>query len=391
MNKQQLVRLVIVAVVVICIGIVLNWVRYRAEEAARGTLGADVFPDFPLNDIHSIEMIGPDAAVTLATQDGIWQVRERYGYPADFEKLRELLISIKDLTVVQSVTAAPSQYGRLGLADLDDGESAGIRLAFRDGDGSDVGVLVLGNPYHRNDPQGMGWPIGRYIRVPRDTGDLVALVANPFRRVQVNPREWLDNSFIEVADVVAASLSDDDGVRWAIERDSVAADWRLKGFEPAPDQELKASTARSVADAFRYARFRDVADPRLSPAETGLDSPVVFTARTRDHVVYAIRIGEKTEDNHYYIAVHAAFEPPAAADAADNHGNADTEAPADEPPANRPQPGRAAAEEVNRKFGSWTYLVAAHTVDQVLREYDAFIETIEPLADDRDGTADDRD
>ncbi len=377
MNWKQLIRLLIVAAVVIGIGIVLNWMRYRAEEAARGEIGTDVFADFPLNEIQAVEIAAPDSSVTIVKEDGVWRVKDRFGYPADFEKLREFLISLNDLTVTQAVPAAPSQYGRLGLADAG-AENAGMKVTFSNQAGTEVAAIVLGNTYQQSGQQGMGWPAGRYIRVPQESKDLVALVATSFSRIQADPAEWLDDQFVEIKDVVEAHLKDQDGIRWTIERETTNAAWRLQGFEPRENQSFKASTAESVANAFSYGSFQDVAGTELGPDQTGLDAPTVFAARTEDGIVYALNIGAKNDDGQYFLTVNATYEAPVEqAETVDGddrtegdqttNDDADAEKTADEM--------RELVEDINRRFGGWIYLVRAYNVDRVLKERNAFIET----------------
>ena len=64
------------------------------------------------------------ASVTLEKKGDEWRVAERDDYPADFEKIRDLIKTLWALKAGQEMQVGPSQFGRLKV--------------FAPGQGSDV-------------------------------------------------------------------------------------------------------------------------------------------------------------------------------------------------------------------------------------------------------------
>ena len=54
--------------------------------------------------------------LNLAKTDGVWKVKERADYPANFELISDLITKVWELPAVQDVKVGPSQFGRLAIA-----------------------------------------------------------------------------------------------------------------------------------------------------------------------------------------------------------------------------------------------------------------------------------
>ncbi|MEP3113354.1 DUF4340 domain-containing protein [Nisaea sp.] len=98
-------------------------------------------------DIARIEMSwNTDGAVEQASvirEDGIWRIAEQNGYPADTGKVRDFVLSLAELKLVEAKTADPARYDRLGVSDVADAGSKAtrVRLLGRDG-GALVDALI---------------------------------------------------------------------------------------------------------------------------------------------------------------------------------------------------------------------------------------------------------
>ena len=376
MSKRQLLYLTAVLVVVIAAGILVKNARERSWQS-RETVGRELLTDFPVNDVHAIEIAGPADTVTLARKEEMWRVTDRYGYPADFGKISSFMQKLVDMKALKYVEAGPSQYGRLNLRPHDE-ESGGIDILFFDEQDAAMKSIRLGKKHTtggEGPPSPMGRrggprPNGRYILLP-ESEDIV-VVPEQFQQVSADPANWLHTEFFKIGKIRNASLTQDGTVNWEVMRDTEDADLQLADV-PA-DREPKESAVRKIDRAFSYARFKDVADPDLSAEDTGLDTPRIFTATDVEGFTYTVRIGKQTDAGDHYLTATVSYEPPPADEDEKEDASAE-DAPQgngaeNEGEKNREQTireNRRKAEEISERLDGWTYIVSDYTVKGVLQ------------------------
>jgi hypothetical protein len=127
---------------------------------------------------------GDGTHTTLERQGNRWLVAER-SWPADFGKVRKLLLDLGALNVVEEKTRLPANYPRLGVEDVNSPRATGTQV--------DVVTpaktfsLIVGRPSDAK---------SGYVRV---TGSAASLLAAPILTVDADPKSWLDNTLIDVA------------------------------------------------------------------------------------------------------------------------------------------------------------------------------------------------
>ena len=105
----------------------------------------DNAPAFPgleqqIPDIARVEMSwnkdGAVEQVSIVREDGTWRIAEQGGYPADTGRVRDFILSLAELTLVEAKTADPARYARLGVSDVAEAGSGAtrVRLLGRSGD-----------------------------------------------------------------------------------------------------------------------------------------------------------------------------------------------------------------------------------------------------------------
>src|SRR5258705_10076786 len=101
MNRKQFVILLVALAVIGSAGwVVLN--RHKQSWTVReAKVGEKLLPNFPLNDVAALH-IKARIDLNIENKDGVWRVRERANYAADYEHIKNLLVRIKDIKVVQS-------------------------------------------------------------------------------------------------------------------------------------------------------------------------------------------------------------------------------------------------------------------------------------------------
>lgn len=105
----------------------------------------DNAPAFPgleqqIPDIARVEMSwnkdGVVEQVSIVREDGTWRIAEQGGYPADTGRVRDFILSLAELKLVEAKTADPARYARLGVSDVAEAGSGAtrVRLLGRSGD-----------------------------------------------------------------------------------------------------------------------------------------------------------------------------------------------------------------------------------------------------------------
>ena len=366
MNQKQLLNLLLFAVV-----LGSAWLLLRHREGStwvpdRTVAGGKLLGDFPVNDITQIVLRQGSNSVSLVKKEDVWQVNERSGYPADFNRIRDFLLKVKDLKVVQSDTVGASQWTRLGLDAAADGPRAPVSITFENQSGAPVRTLLLGKQ-HVQKPRGgaaddaEGWPDGRYVRV--GSSDAMALISDPLENAESKPDAWLDKSFLRVqrprsieVDFPRATNS------WRLSRDSESAEWKLANAKP--DEKLDSDKVAGVSSPMSSPGFNDVFAGRILSLD-GSNKPVVVKIGTFDDFTYTFSIGSKTNDD-YPVALEVAAQ-------IENHRLMGKE----EKPVDRERLDKEFADhrqkmedklKQEQKFAAWTYLVQGWSIDPFLKE-----------------------
>ena len=344
----------------------------RREQTSAPLIGAKVLPNLPVNNVGKMVITAPGSTVIVARIKEKWCVPSRYNYPASFEKVSDAIRELADMTVGQAMNASAGDLKELEL--LKPGETgaaaeaggAGSLVELMDGQEQLLGYLVIGKSFFRRPPQGQmqgfmdfgSRPDGQYVRT---SDNKVYLVSQTLQRVKEDAKTWLDDEFINVSDSDVAEITvtgpDRDPVR-LLRREQ--GEMGLQGLDQDAET-LDMSKVNQLTGALRYLSFDDVASPALTPDQTGLDQPVLFTARTKQGQVYTIEMGKESEDaSSRYMRARIEYQAPApAADATnavpaavspENAGQAAGKSAPDGDPAEK-------TEALNAKLSKWTYMV----------------------------------
>jgi hypothetical protein len=367
MNRKQLTLLLVLGLVIGGLGLYLTS-RDRANYGESGqALGGKILPDFPMNDVAQIVIQDGTNDLHLVKDEGLWRVQERHGYPADYGDISTLLRKVWEIKAVQSEEVGPSHWPRLQVAEPGQGTNSGTRLEFKDATGKDLGTLVLGKKHMRQSTEpsqfgGGGWPDGRYLRVAGEPR--VALVSDAFTEVETQPDRFLNKDFIKVEKLRAVSVTHPNATNaWALARETETGPWSL--IDPAEDEKLDSTKTSSLNYLLSNPMFDDVVSPEVGVGTTGLDQPLVARLETFQGFTYTVKVGNKTDDEKYYVAVQV-------------EGNFDRERVpgTEETEEDKERLEREFKEQVakfdeklarEQGYGDWVYLVSKWTVDALLK------------------------
>jgi len=369
MNRNQLSLLLFLLVVVGIGGLMV----YRKQNDVRGTgdpaIGKKLLGDLPVNDIARISIKQDTNELNLVKKDGRWRVRERNDYPANYSEISEFLLKARDLKIVQSERVGASQLSRLALVP-GQGTNAASVLELRDQNDKLIQSVLLGkkhmqkskSPSPFGDMGDSGWPDGRYVKVGSGS-DTVALISDALSNVEPKPESWLNKDFIKVEKVRSITVNFPAATNsWKISRDTETAEWKLT--DAKPEEKLDSSKTSSLSNPLSSPSFTDV-DTKSTPEQLGLDKPTSVTLDTFDDFTYALKVGQKTNDN-YALALNISAQIPK-----------ERTPGKDEKPEDKTKLDKEFKEKTQKlqdkldqeqACDKWVYLVSSWTLDPLLKE-----------------------
>src|ERR1035437_1481984 len=375
MNRKQFIILLVLVVALGVTGLVVyqrnqdSWQGGRRQSTAQKLLG-----DLPVNDVAAIVIKGGTNQLDLVRKDGLWRVKERYDYPANFTEISGFLLKAIDLKAAQTEEIGASQLGRYKLLPPGPATNTAVLVELRDQNDKVIKSLLLGKTHMRKSegrpsPMGEmgdneGFPDGRYVMV--GTGaKTVAVISDPLSNLEAKPDQWLNKDFFKVeklrsiAVVFPATTNS-----WKVSRDTeTASDWKLA--DAKPEEKLDSSKTSSFSYALNSPSFNDVLPADTKPEQAGLDKPTVVTIDTFDNFTYTLKVGQKTYDNLPILVTVTAQIPKERTPGKDEKAEDKARLDKDFKEKQKKLEEKLAQE---KNFEKWVYLISNWTVDSLLKD-----------------------
>lgn len=297
MNQKKSLILVAVTVLVLAAGVMLSLHRSGSRAELGGT---EVFADLEksLAQVDEIRLSkGDGSRATLRKAEDGWTVVERE-YPADGARVRELVLGLANLRVVERKTSDPANYPKLGVEATDSPAATGTLVEVAGG-GRTWSLIAGKNAGNRS----------LYVRKPDEA---TSLLASPFLSVDPDQKRWIDRLITDIPGATVHEIAVKRGKEpgYLLRRAERGGDLALapvpKGREPASSMSL-GSQAEALA-SFNFDDVRKVADPAPAATDTA-------TYRLFDGQVLEFR-GRRDGDKAYVVvnarrdlALAAQFKP----------------------------------------------------------------------------------
>ena len=321
MNKKTVFILLVVLAILAGVG---RSILIRNSKPVGGdTMGSPLFTDLPANDIASVVIEGPDDSAVLKKNENGWIVENRFGYPADFSRLTDLIRQMKETKVGRKFPATESIKKRLALVPPDlektDESEKATRVLMKDKKGTVVVDILLGIT---RKPDENGVPDSQFVML--GSGPDIYLVNQVFTPFEAAASSWLKKSPVKVAkaDIRKITCTGPDGtVRYTFERPEQG-----KAFElttPPAERAVKASSLNQLAGALTGLEIQDVADPATPPESLsqGISPRLDYTLY--DGMTYHVYPGLTCSPGlPCYLRLHVDFKPPASQTTSKGDGEA---------------------------------------------------------------------
>jgi hypothetical protein len=361
-KQKNLLILAAVAVVLLGAGIWLT-----AHRARQGDLGGGaVFPDLKaaLADVAEIRLSKGDGSRTTLRKGATgWTVVER-DYPADGSRVRELVMNLVAMKVIERKTSDPANYAKLGVETPNTPTATSTLLEVVAG--KKTWSLIVGKGAE-----------GRAVYV-RKPDDAASALAEPNVTADPDQKRWVDRAIIDLpgADVHDIAVKPAIGPAYLLTR-AKRGDANLS-LSPVPKGRTAASAMSIDAQGDALVAF-NFDDLRAAPA-AAVAATDRATYRTFDGQVF--EFSGHRDAQKAYVTVRASRDTALAAEFASPPTPAKTAAPAapaDKTPAS--VPAAAQAERVAARAVGVEYEIPVYKYEAIFKPQEELLEKkAEPAA-----------
>jgi hypothetical protein len=411
--KSLLILLVITSVLA-----GLSTLMLRPKKTQQTSIGALLLPDLPVNQVARMTLSNTESSVTLVKGSEVWQVENRYGYPADFDQIIDFVRKFSKLKIGRSFEGNSETLARLQLTDPSSSQAvsqegaseesaseerateeratqnsgaqkSGTRVLLADAEGKAIATYILGST--RSADSGSG---GQYLRQADST--TVYLVNEGFRFLKKKPSEWIQQNLLDIKEAevrqVACYPAGADKPRFTVSRPEKGKPAALK--EVPKDRKADPVKIEQLFGALAPLKIKDIAGERQVPAPAMGDTL---------HLTYALFNGQRIhifprkvgdgDDAHYELEAFVTYQAPpedaaagaaakaaeeAAADTAQK-ASSDTDqntAAPEEEKAPTAEEVQALADNLAAKLSGWTFLIEEWQWKSFITEVGGLLEEV---------------
>ena len=355
------------------------WVSQHKAPPALPQSGQRVFPDLmaKINEVAAIRVSAADGTFTIVREGESWNVKEKHRYPAHVGKIREALIGLGELTILEPKTSKPEFYEKLGVQDVEAEGASSTEVTLTDAAATTLAKLIVGNQHPAGTP-------GQDEVYVRKSGDPRTWLAMGNLSVPTMADEWLDKDFLEVETKRVRSLRirhpDAATLRMAKEKPD-DHDFTVVNLPTGTEVESQFAV-NNLVSTITSLSFDDV-KPK---SEIAFDDQSVVTAVFETFDGLEVTVTLLPEDEKHYVKVSAAFkddliwkpESEEGADAekhaeetqeADNAEKEETDVPTPEKPTVKTAAEvKAEIEALNKRVAEWVYVLPTFRAETLLKK-----------------------
>lgn len=221
----------------VTLAVVLAAIFTRQESTAIPRQGERLFPQLMANINDTTEVVGvsKNETFTLTRRDGHWVVKEKSDYPADANKVRQLIVGTAQFRRVEPKTRNPELYEKLGVEGINKEEAKSVKISLKNTSGAALAEFLLGERrWSRGDPSLSEY----YVRLPDDPQAWLVEGKIPDDK---SPTNWLDDEILELdsARVREVRVTHPDGDKITVRHSKPSAnDYQLLGLPEGAEVEF---------------------------------------------------------------------------------------------------------------------------------------------------------
>jgi len=192
-KRQKLILLSAMTIVVIIIAAV-----FTQSRAPQTTIGKEfLFPELAnkVNDVTRIKIKSSEGrdVILQKMEDGQWALQSADNYPAQFDKVKDVVVSLSQLKILATKTDNPRLYPELGVEGPEDKNTSSLLLTLSDQSGTTLASLIVGKPRKNNIETNRP---KLYVR-QADTAN--ALLVEGYLKLKSNNNDWYERNVIHIS------------------------------------------------------------------------------------------------------------------------------------------------------------------------------------------------
>ena len=380
MTTKSLTILGGLAIVLIGIALLLS----QPDTSGQSKAGQYLFPGLmeKINEVSELSVKTQAETITIARTGESWIVKEKHDYPANMEKLREAVVGLGALKILEAKTKKPELYDKLGLEDVEAEGSFSTGLTLKDAAGAIMANAIVGKQEPSKGSLGQDEV---YVRKPEDPQTWLAIGKFSVEKV---PSEWLDKDFLEVEPkrVRRVTIKHPNNTKLVLKKESPDdQDFTIVNLPKGKEVQSQFSV-NNIVSTVTSLGLEDV-----KPAsEVPFDDTAVVTAtfQTFDGLEGTVKLLRKDEKN--YVKVSAAFNPdlvwkPKPEENSESEKQSEEEnaegKDAEKKEADKPKPPKikpeaevkAEIETLNKKVNDWVYVIPKFRADTILKKVEDLV------------------
>jgi len=375
MTSKSLTILGSIAVILIGAALLMS----QPEKSGQSDEGKGLFPELmsKINDVAELVVKSPNGTITIGRKGDSWTVKEKHDYPANMGKIREAVVGLGELKIIEAKTKKPEFYEKLGLEDVEAEGSSSTRVILKDATGTTMADVIVGKQQPSKGSLGQDEV---YVRKP---GDLQTWLVMGKFSVEKIPSQWLEKDFLEVEPkrVRHVTIKHPDNTKLILKKENPDdQDFTVVNLPKGKEVQSKFAV-NNIASTVTSLGLEDVKPAsEISFEDTGV---VMATFETFDGLEGTVQLLRKDEKN--YVKVSAAFNPDlvwkpkpeensesekqADEENADGKDTEKKEADTPKPPKIKPEADvKAEIEALNKKVADWVYVIPKFRADTILKK-----------------------
>ena len=350
----------------------------RSKTSSSATLPDRLLPEFTskVNEVASIEVKKGKETTQLIKKGDEWTLGNRGGYLVEFEKVKQAVMAVADLRVLEAKTRLPERYHDLELDDPDKEGSTSARLTLKSRDGGVLAALVVGKT---------SWA-GKPTVYVRKIDDPQSYQCQGELRLEESPTSWIKKDILKIDRdrVKSVEVQHADGELLKIRREKREdLDFAVEGI-PAGRELSSSGAAGPLGSALSRLTAEDVA----SVSDLDLSGQPITSCQFRCFDGLALKVELADKDGKSWARFTPTFEAPPA--------------PASQPAESAPagaaklasvEEAKKEVDDLNKLLGGWTYALPSYKVTSLRMRLAEFLKPLptppadtEPVKSSADST-----
>ena len=361
MKQKSLLTLVVLAT----LALVAAWMISERRAPTQDVATTPLFPDLidQVNSVSHIDVRNAQHHSELELVDTQWRIVNRGGFPARFEAVKQVVVGIAELQILEAKTDVAERYPRLRVEDINAPEAQSLQVTLQGADATILADLIVGKSRTGNAAASNSAAL--YVR---KSGEPQAFLVSGSVSVGAEATRWWDNTVMSIASsrIQRIAIMHSDSSAVMVDRQSPdQQDFRLDAI-PAEHEIKSASVITAMAGALSGLSFDDV----TAQDKITLTDPTVQTTFTTFDGLHVTALSSSA-DGITYTQFSARYDATAVLAPQVREDSADEESvPTDEADIEQE------AAELNQHFAAWAYVLPEYKLSQLTKRLNDLIQPI---------------